>query len=54
MTGKQKKLLRTLSNLYIWKQLDVSNQINQFDTTIELIDTWWNQLEKRAKQNLLK
>lgn len=54
MTGKQKKLLRTLSNLYIWKQLDVSNQINQFDTTIELIDTWWNQLEKRAKQNSIE
>ena len=51
MTVKQKKLLRILSNLYIWKQLDVSNQTNQLDTTIELINTWWIQLEKRAKQN---
>lgn len=54
MTVKQKKFLRTLSNLYIWKQLDVSNQTNQLDTTMELINTWWNQLEKRAKQNSIE
>lgn len=54
MTVKQKKFLRTLSNLYIWKQLDVSNRTNQLDTTMELINTWWNQLEKRAKQNSIE
>lgn len=54
MTAKQKNFLRTLSNLYIWKQLDVSNQTNQLDTTMELINTWWNQLEKRAKQNSIE
>lgn len=54
MTVKQKNLLKTFSNLYIWKQLDVDNRTNQLVTTMELIDTWWSQLEKRAKQNFIE
>jgi hypothetical protein len=50
---KMKDLLSIPSNLYIWQQLELQENYTNIDTTRQLINEWWNQLQKKAEKNSL-
>ena len=46
-----KRVLTIPSNLYIWEQLDQDNMYDDYSTTNELIQAWWNQLLENCIKN---
>lgn len=48
LTSKLKEILRILSNLYIWQQLDPSKEYAECFTASHLVSEWWGQLSAKC------
>lgn len=48
LTSKLKEILRILSNLYIWQQLDQSKEYTECSTADHLVSEWWGQLSEKC------
>ncbi|XZH38286.1 hypothetical protein ACSW8X_11160 [Clostridium perfringens] len=51
LSSKMKRVLTIPSNLYIWEQLDQDSMYDDYSTTNELIQAWWNQLLENCIKN---
>ncbi len=47
LSQKTRELLSTASNLYIWEQLDIRQEI-EISTKQQLVQKWWEQLRSKA------
>lgn len=52
LSTKSKSLLKQISNLYIWNQLEDDIKSSEFKTVDELIKAWWIQLKKLSYPNI--
>lgn len=51
---KMRNLLKVASNLYIWGNLDGTQNNEKIEATYQLVKEWWNQIVAKAGQNNLK
>lgn len=49
LSQKTKKLLTISSNMYIWQQLNGSKERLYIDTTRQLVNEWWRQIQLKAE-----
>ncbi|MDU2680616.1 MAG: hypothetical protein E7C50_01905 [Clostridium sp.] len=48
---KMKKVLSFASNLYIWTQLEEDRMYDDYSTTNQLVQKWWEQIKKNCIDN---
>lgn len=49
LSQKTKKLLAISSNMYIWQHLNKTKERLQIDTTRQLVNEWWKQIQFKAE-----
>lgn len=53
LTQKTKKLLAISSNMYIWQYLNDNTERLHIDTTRQLVNEWWKQIQLKAEDSKL-
>lgn len=53
LTQKTKKLLAISSNMYIWQHLNNNAERLHIDTTRQLVNEWWKQIQLKAENSKL-
>ncbi|EHG13189.1 hypothetical protein HMPREF9682_01075 [Streptococcus intermedius F0395] len=48
--NRLRQLLRTLSNLYVWEQINDNEEYYQIKSTYNLVDKWWRDLSEKCKE----
>ena len=48
--NRLRQLLRTLSNLYIWEQINYKEEYYQIKNTYDLVDKWWRDLSEKCQE----
>ncbi len=48
--NRLRQLLRTLSNLYVWDQINDNEEYYQIKSTYNLVDKWWRDLSEKCKE----